>query len=423
MQVQVENVNPVTKRITVTVPADRVQSTIDERYRQIAKVAQVKGFRKGKAPRRILEQIYRPRVENDVIQALVEDTYPKVLEEQKLSPVANPVIHETHLKAGEDFRYTATVEVKPAFDLPSYKGHKIEVPAKAVGDKEIEEQLQMLRERKSQLVPMLEDRPLAKGDFAVVDNETFIGGAPTRDAHSEDVVLELGGGQLIEEFESALPGMKVGETRSVEVSFPEDHAEERLAGKRVLYRVTLKEIKKRELPELTEEFAKEVGADSLEDLKNKIRAELTEHHGEERKREIRTRLMDKVLENATFDVPPAMLDRQLRALYDSAQRVLGDQGRILDRKSFDTLKEGLKEQAERRVRELLVLEAISRAESITVTEADLDAHFERLGQRYQQNPQAVRAYYMQEGRISALVNVMAEEKVLDFLEKASTISE
>lgn len=423
MQVQVENVNPVTKRITVTVPAERVSSTIDKLYGDIAKVAQVKGFRKGKAPRRVLEQLYKPRIESDVIQTLVEDTYPKVLEEQKLSPVANPVINETHLKAGEDFRYTATVEVKPTFDLPNYKGHKIEVPAKPVGDKEVEEQLGLLRERKSQLVPMLEDRPLAKGDFAVVDNETFIGGAPTRDAESQDVVLELGGGQLIDEFESTLPGMKVGETRSVEVSFPEDHAEERLAGKRVLYRVTLKEIKKRELPELTEDFAKEVGADSLDDLKNKIRTELTEHHAEERKREIRTKLIDKLLENATFDVPPAMLDRQLRALYDSAQRVLGDQGRVLDRKSFDTLKEGLKEQAERRVRELLVLEAISRAENVSVTEGDLDAHFERLGQRYGQNPQAVRAYYMQEGRINALVNVMAEEKVLDFLEKASTISE
>ena len=423
MQVQVENVNPVTKRITVTVPADRVQSTIDERYREIAKVAQVKGFRKGKAPRRILEQIYRPRVENDVIQALVEDTYPKVLEEQKLSPVANPVIHETHLKAGEDFRYTATVEVKPAFDLPEYKGFELKVPAKTAGDAEITEQLERLRERKAQLVPMLEDRPLAKGDFAVVDNETFIGGSPTRDAQSEDVTLEIGSGQLIDEFEEGLPGMRVGETRSLEVAFPEDHAEERLAGKKVLYRVTLKEIKKRELPTLDDDFAKEVGAEGLEDLKSKIRAELTQHHEEERKREIRTKLVDKILEKATFDVPPAMLDRQLRALYESAQRVLGEEGRALDRKTFENLQSGLKEQAERRVRELLVLEAISRAENVTIAEADLEAHFEQLGQRYQQSPAAVRAYYLQEGRIQALMNVLAEEKVLDFLEKASTISE
>lgn len=423
MQVQVENVNPVTKRITVTVPATQVKTTIDERYDQLGKVAQVKGFRKGKAPRRVLEQMFKPRVESDVIQALVEDTYPKVLEEQKLSPVANPVIHETHLKEGEDFRYIATVEVKPAFDVPTYKGFDLKVPSKAVDDAAVDEQLKLLRERKAQLVPMLEDRALVKGDFAVVDNETFIEGSATRDAKSEDVVLEIGSGHLIDEFETGLPGMKVGETRAVEVAFPEDHGEEKLAGKKVLYRVTLKEIKKREMPDLTEDFAKEVGAESLDDLKTKIRAELTEHHGDERKRDLRTKLLDSILKDVTFDVPPAMLDRQLRALYESAQRVLGEQGRALDRASFDNLKDGLKEQAERRVRELLVLEAISRVENLNVTEQDLDAHFERLAQRYQQPAAAVRAYYLQEGRINSLVNVLAEEKVLDFLEKQSTISE
>jgi trigger factor len=270
---------------------------------------------------------------------------------------------------------------------------------------------------------MLEDRVLAKGDFAVVDNETYVGGSATRDAHAEDVVLEIGSDRLIDEFENNLPGMKVGETRSVEVQFPEDHAEEKLAGKKVLYRVTLKEIKKREMPELSEEFAKEVGAESIEDLKTKIREELTQHHAEDRKTEIREKLLDKILEKVTFDVPPAMLDRQLRALYDSAQRVLGEQGRVLDRASFENLKEGLKEKAERRVRELLILEAISTAEKLSVTEQDLDAHFETLAQKYQQPAPAVRAYYLQEGRINALVNVLAEEKVLDFLEKASQIGE
>ena len=423
MQVQVESVNPVTKRITVTVPADKVKATVEQRYNELGKVAQVKGFRKGKAPRRVLEQMYKPRVDSDVIQALVEDTYPKVLEEQKLSPVANPVIHETHLKDGEDFRYIATVEVKPQFDVPNYKGFNLKVTNKPVDDAAIDEQLKLLRERKSQLVPMLEDRPLAKGDFAVVDNETYVGGAPTKDAHSEDVVLELGSDHLIEEFETGLPGMKVGETRAVEVTFPEDHGEEKLAGKKVLYRVTLKGIKKKEMPELSEEFAKEVGAESLDDLKTKIRAELTEHHEDERKRDLRTKLLDEILKGVTFDIPPAMLDRQLRALYESAQRVLGEQGRALDRASFENLQGGLKEQAERRVRELLVLEAISRVENLTVTEPDLDAHFERLAQRYQQPAAAVRAYYLQEGRINSLVNVLAEEKVLDFLEKQSSIGE
>ena len=423
MQVQIESVDAVTRRITVVIPADKVKSEIDSMYQSIGKRAQVKGFRKGKAPRKVLEQLYRPQVENDVAQHLVQESYPKVLEEQKLSPVASPIIHETHLKQGEDFRYTATVEVKPVFDLPPYKGFEMKIPAKRVSEADVEEQLQKLRERKGTLVPMLEDRALAKGDFAIVDNETYIAGSPTRDAQSEDVTLEIGSGQLIEEFESGLPGMKIGETRSLEVQFPENHAEEKLAGKKVLYRVTLKDIKRRELPDLNDDFAKEVGAENLDDLRTKIRKELAEYRADERKKEIRVNLMDRVLDKLTLEVPPAMLDRQLRALYESAQRVLGDSGRVLDRKGFESLQEGLKGQAERRVKELLVLEGIARAENIQVNEADLNAHFEQLAARYNQPASSVRAFYTQEGRVQALVNVLAEEKVLDFIEKQSTITE
>lgn len=422
MQVQVETVDPVTRRLKVTLPKERVKIELEAVYRNLQKNVTVKGYRKGKAPRPVLEKIYKPRVESDVIQQLVQESYSQALEEQKLNPVASPVINETRLKEGEDFTYTATVEVKPAFDLPEYKGFSVSVPAKPVDDKDVEEQLKLLAERKSQLVPMLEDRALAVGDFAVVDYETFIGGSATRESKTEDATIEVGGGQLVDDMEKALPGMRVGENRSVDVVFPEDHADPKLAGKKVLYRVTLKEIKKRELPEVNEDFAKEAGAEGIDDLKSKIRTELGQYREDERKKEIRTKLMDKILEKVSMDVPPAMLDRQLRALYQSAQQVLGQSGRVLDRKSFDTLKSGLKEQAERRVKELLVLEQISRQENIQVAEEDLNVHFERIGTRYGQSPAAVRAYYMQEGRINALVNVLAEEKALDFLEKQSTIT-
>lgn len=422
MQVQVENVDAVTRRIKVTLPKERVSSELANVYKDLGRKVAVKGYRKGKAPRPVLERLYKPRVESDVIQQLVQESYPRIVEEHKLAPVASPVLHEAHLKEGEDFTYTATVEVKPQFDMPEYKGFSIEVPVQPVKDEEVEEQLKLLRERKAQVVPMLEDRPLAKGDFAVVDYETFIGGSPQREAKTEDTIVEVGGGQLIEEFENGLPGMRPGETRALDVDFPEEHADPKLAGKKVLYRVTLKEIKKRELPAADDEFAKEAGAENLEDLKNKIREELGRMREEERKREVRKQLVDRILEKASFEIPPAMLDRQLRQLYASAQQVLGQSGRALDHKSFDTLKSGLKEQAERRVRELLVMERISEAENIKVAEEDLQAQFEQVAQRYGQSPAAIRAYYMQEGRINGLVNVLAEEKVLDFLEKQSTIT-
>ena len=239
MQVQVENVGPVTRKLTVTVPKETVKSKIDDIYKELGKKAQVKGFRKGKAPRAVLEKMYKPRVDADVIQTLVEESYPKAVEEHKLAPVASPVINETTLKDGEDFRYVATVEVKPAFELPTYTGFSIEAKEKPVTDADVTEQLEKLRERKSSLVPMLEDRALVKGDFAVIDYESFVGGSPKADSKTEDAVLEIGTGQLIDEFESGLPGMKPGETRALEITFPPEHADAKLAGKKVLYRVTL----------------------------------------------------------------------------------------------------------------------------------------------------------------------------------------
>ncbi|HVO29575.1 MAG TPA: trigger factor, partial [bacterium] len=298
----------------------------------------------------------------------------------------------------------------------------IAVPSKPVTDADIDEQMKLLRERKATLVPMLEDRALVKGDFAVIDYETFIEGNAASEGKTEDTTIKVGDDSLLDEFEASLPGMKVNETRAVEVQFPADHASEKLRGKKVLYRVTLKDIKKQELPEVTEEFAKEVGADSIEDLKKKIREELEQHRTDERKREVRNKILDAILGKTTMDVPPAMLDRQLQALYQSAQQVLGESGKVLDRGGFDSLRDGLKTQAERRVKELLVLEAISRVENLQVTEVDLNNQFESVAQRYNQSAASVRAYYLQEGRINALVNVLAEEKALDFLEKASTIT-
>lgn len=420
MQVQVENVNPVTKRIKVTLSKEKVKSEVETLYRELQKTVTVKGFRKGKAPRNVLERLYKPRIDADVIQSLVRESYPKVIEEQKLAPVASPVIHESELKEGEDFSYTATVEVRPEFELPNYKGLAIAASEKSVSDADIDEQLKLLRERKATLVPMLEDRALALGDFAIIDYETFIAGSSQ--GKTEDTTVKVGDGQLLDEFEKTLPGLKVGETRSVDVDFPADHGNEQLAGKKVLYRVTLKDIKRQDIPELSEEFAKEVGAESLEDLKTKIRTELEGHRKEERKREIRGKILDQILEKLTMEIPPAMLDRQLRALYQSAQQVIGESGKALDRGGFDSLKDGLKTQAERRVRELLVLESIARVENLQVSEEDLNAQFEQVAQRYGQSAASVRAYYLQEGRINSLVNVLAEEKALDFLEKASTIT-
>ncbi len=422
MQVQVENVDGVTRRLKVVLPKERVETELEQVYRQLQRDVTVKGYRKGKAPRPVLERIYRPRVEADVTRQLVEQSYAKAVEEGKLSPVASPVIHETRLKRGEEFSYTATVEVKPAFELPGYKGFEVKVPRPPITDADVEEQVKGLAERRGQLVPVLEDRPVGGEDVAIVDYETFVGGAPSREPKSEGVTLELGKGILIDEFERALPGMKIGETRAVEVAFPADHADEKLAGKRVLYRVTLKEIKRREIPAIDDAFAREVNAENLDDLRAKIRVEIEAHRAEERKKEVRRQLLDRVLEKLQVELPKAMVDRQLRALYQSAQNVLGGD-RVLDRRTFESLKDRLKSEAERRVRELLVLEAISAAEGLSVTEADVEAQFERIGQRYGQSPAAVRAFYMQEGRLPALVNMLAEEKTLDFLENASRISD
>jgi trigger factor len=330
-------------------------------------------------------------------------------------------VSDTSIGEDNTLSYQALIEVYPEFELPAYTGLKVKVPASEVSNEEVDQQLESLQERNASLAPVFDDRPLAQGDFAVLDYVTTVVGTG-ESTEKENVTVEVGGGQLIDEFEAALPGMKPGDVREINVTFPDNFGDPKLAGQAVHYKVTLGSIKKKELPELDDELAKEVGADDLADLKAKIREELQEMHERKRRDEVQKKIMDQILEKLEFEVPPSVLQNQLRALHASAAQVLGENQMRMDKKAADDLKEQLRDQAERRAREVIVLERIIEAEGIQISEEDLAAEYQKMANAYQQPVASVAAYHEQSGRKSVLISQLREAKALDFLERNNKVT-
>jgi trigger factor len=424
-QVESHEESPILHRVEVEVAARRVKKAFDRAYKDLAKQADVKGFRKGKVPRSVLERMYGPSLAEQIEQTLVGETLMDAVESAGLEAVSEPAIEAGTPELGADFHYTARIEVKPQVELPDLAGLAATRPSVVVADDEVDRELESMRERQSQLIEESEGSVLADDHVATVDFVGRIDGEPFEGGSGQGVTLQIGAGQFIPGFEEQLRGAASGEDREVTVTFPDDYAAEQLAGKEAVFAVHVAAIKRREVPELDDEFAKDLGEfESLEQLTARIRSDLAESKEREARSVLNRSLIDSLLERVSFDVPPGMVERQLEQRLESAHRRF--QGQLPHDALHEQLgrwREEWRGEAERDVRETLLLEEIAKRESLEVAEADVEAKLSELAEQQGVDTKRLREAWGEGQLESALESQLRDEKALEFLAARAKVEE
>ena len=417
MKSVVEDISTVKKKINIEVAPDDVARELNKALADVGKKAKIPGFRPGKAPKNIVERHYGDEVKSEVVHRLVTESYMKALEENNLNPVDMPEIENiSTLAKGSPLTFTAVVEVRPNIELGVYDGVEVKETAVTVSDAEVTETIDRLREMYAQL-EVVEGRPIEKNDTAIIDFEGFRDGKTIEGAKASDYMLSLGSNSLIPGFEEQLVGMNRGETREIKVTFPTDYDNKDLAGKDAAFTVTLKEIKKKVLPELNDEFAKDIGNNAtVAELTEGIKKDIEYRKKNDQASAQREELLSKLVDAHTFDIPPGMVERELQSMARSHATRMARQG--VDVKSFDFPKFSTenKQLAEKRVKGTLLLDVIAEKEKIDVTDQEVSSAIAVMAKSSGQTADAVRKYYESlDGGIENLRSSLMREKILSLL--------
>ena len=383
--------------VTVEVGKDEFAPAIEKAYKKQVKQMKIPGFRPGHAPRKVIEGMYGVEIFFDeAMNFAFPEAYQAALEEAKLEPVEHPQVEVTEVSA-DGFTFKATFANYPEVKLGEYKGLSAEKPSVEVSDEDVEKKLQQMRERNARLVSV--EREAQNGDTAVIDCEGKKDGVPFDGGKGESYPLELGSGSFIPGFEEQIVGMKAGEEKDIDVTFPEDYQAEELAGQPVVFSIKLHEVKAKDMPELDDEFAKDVSEfDTLEELKADLRKKEEESREASAKQAFENNLMELVAENMECDIPEAMVENQARRVVDDYKMQVQSQGmRFADYLQMTGMKEAdlldsAKEPALRQLRGSLALEAIIKAEGIEATEEEVDAEMQKMADQYGLSLEDVKKY-------------------------------
>lgn len=421
MQVKVENAGKNIVQLEIEVEAEKFEQGLQKSYFKNAKKFNIPGFRRGKAPRHLVERYYGEQVlYEDAINEVCPEAYDKAIEENDIHPVDRPEIDIKQIGKGQPLIFTATVTVKPDVELGEYKGVEVEKANAVVTDEDVEKELEKVRDRNSRLLTV-DDRPAASGDTVTIDFEGFIDGVAFDGGKGTDYELVLGSGTFIPGFEDQLIGVQKGEEKEVNVTFPEDYNNTDLAGKASVFKVNVKEIRVKELPNLDDEFAKDVSEfDTLEEYKADVRKKLLERAEHMAHHENEDKVVEKVVENAVVDIPPVMIERQIDNLvYDFRMRLMY-QGLELDKyleimgMDMNSFREQFKQRAEQEVKTQLVLDKISKVEAIVPTDEDTDNEIKRLAENYKQREEDFRQH-LKPDDIEYIRSTLVTRKTVDFL--------
>ncbi|WP_375771867.1 trigger factor [Archangium gephyra] len=419
MKVQIEELSPIEKKLSIEVENSRVTEELTRAYNALAKQVKLPGFRQGKVPRRILEQRYREQVEDEVIQRVMQSAWQEAAREHKVDAVAPPqVTNNSGLKADAPFTFEARVEVRPKVEAKDYQGLPLTRSDTKVEDKDVDDRLTQLRESMARLEPV-EGRDTAQmGDFATVDYVATVDGKDFPGSKADDVTVELAAGELVESNVAALEGTKVGEAKELDYSFPADYRVEDVKGKTARFKFTVKGLKKKVIPELNDDFAKETGeAQSLEELRGKIRADLEQGKRNKAQGEERDALLKALIERNAFEVPKAMVERTIDNMLENRLRAMARMG--MDPRQlnldFNRLREDLREEATKEVKGALLIEAIAQKENIQASDADVEKKLEELAQEAKQDISVVRKYFKGPEERQGLSLRLREEKTIEFL--------
>lgn len=421
MSLQVEKLEKNMAKLTVEVPAEQFDEALKTSYNKNKGKFNIPGFRKGKAPQAMIEKMYGAGIlYEDAVNVLIDKSYPGAIDESGLDIVSRPEIDVKQIEKGKSFIYTAMVAVKPEVTLGEYKGIEVEKARPEVTDEDIEAELKKVQEQNSRLLS-IEDRAVADGDQTIIDFEGFVDDVPFEGGKATDYPLTIGSHSFIDTFEEQLIGKNIGEKVEVNVTFPTEYHAEELAGKPALFRVTVKEIKVKELPELNDEFAGEVSEfDTLDEYKADIKAKLSETKEKQATTENENNVVQKVVENASMDIPEPMIDLKVSNMLQDYARRMQSQGLSMEQymqftgMTIDQLQEQMRPQAEKRIQTRLVLEAVVAAEAITVDDEAVEAEVAKMAEAYKLDVEQVKSRMGEDGLIQMKEDLAVQEAV-DFL--------
>ena len=428
MSLQVENLEKNMAKMTVEVPAETFEAAVQTAYNKNKNRFTIPGFRKGKAPLHLIEKMYGAGVfYEEAANIVLDESYPDAAEESGLDIVSRPEIDLVQIEKGKPFIYTATVAVKPEVTLGQYKGVEVERASEEVTDEDVDRELKRVQDQNSRLVTV-EDRAVEDGDQTIIDFEGFIDGKAFEGGKGEDYPLTIGSHSFIDTFEEQLIGKKIGEESEIQVTFPAEYHASELAGKPATFKVTVKEIKRKELPELNDEFAGEVSEfDTLDEYKADIRAKLSERKQKEAATENENRVVEKVVEGASMEIPEAMLETQVQDMVNDYARRMQSQGLSLNDymkytgMTLKDLQDQSRPQAERRIRTRLVLEAVAKAENIQICYKDGQKEQERMASMYKMELEQVQKL-MSEHEVKQMKEDLAVQKAVDLLVAEAKLS-
>jgi len=428
MRVEVEDLNTVKKVLHIEIPEEDVVRELDNAYKALKKKAKVKGFRPGKAPRSVLEGIYKKDVNADVTSKLIQESFFEAIKENEINVIGNPKIDPPELDTKNAYKYDATVEIKPEIEDIDYKGLALKKNMYKISDGEIEGQLHMLQKNLAQRELIKEDRPLGDDDFAVIDYEGFKDGEPFEETgKTENYSLRMGGGQISKDFDEQLKGMKVGEVREIKVQFPEDYFNKNLANLEITYEVKLNEIREEILPEINDEMVKQLGQfQTLDELKEEIRKNLDQGYNKRTEQEMNEQIFEALISKTDFEVPESMVEYELEGILQEAEMSFSQSNISLEQLglSRESLAEKYRDTAEKQVRRHLILGRIIEQEYMTLADEDLEKGFAEMAETYKQPVEGIKNYYEQnKDNLELFKHTLLEKQAVTLILDAGTIEE
>ena len=409
--------------LTIEVEQEKLENATDGAAKRIAGRVNIPGFRKGKAPRKIVENfVGKEAILQEAFEAVAQKAFDEALKEQDMEPVTRPEIDIVTLEEGRNVVFTAKFTQRPEVTLGEYKGLKVEKPEASVSEEDIDRQIEGMRQHQGTLIDAPADAAVKKDDFITLDFDGFVDGVPFEGGKGEDYPLQIGSGSFIPGFEDQLIGAKVGEEGEVNVTLPEDYHAENLKGKAALFKCTVRSIKSRELPEVNDEFAKKASKfDTLAELREDIRKNLQESAARRAENERRTKAIDMATDNCTMEIPPVMVENRITAMIQEMAMRLEQQGMSLEQYlqyaglDIARIRDEYRETAEKNVRTDLMLEEVAKAEDIKVDGRDLDQEVYAMALSYGATPKQVQKIIKEQGRVSDLAATVLRKKTAQFI--------
>ena len=428
MQYTVEDVSSVKKTLHIEIPQDEVARELEKAYNQLKKSAKIKGFRPGKVPRSVLERMFKKDVHADVSSRLIQGSFIDAIKQSELRVVGNPQLDPPELAADSPYKYDATVEITPDITDVDFKGLSLKRTLYEASDSEVDVQLKTLQKSMAQQQKIADDRPAQEADFVLIDLEGSRDGKPVPEFDkTENFSLQIGKAVISEDFDSQISGMKAGDTREFEVKFPEDFANENLAGLEISFKATLNEIREEILPEINDALAKKAGPyESLDDLKKIIVDNLKQGYSKRVEQELNEQIFSELIAKTDFEVPDTMVEMELDGIVAEAERSFSYRNTTLEEMGLtrEGIAEKYRDTALKQVKRHLILGKIIDQESLTLPDEELEGGLQEMSENFNQPLEEIKKYYDQNpDNLEFFKHTLLEKKAIKLIIDSSIIED